>query len=75
MGSWKNIIYIVIGIALFVRIIASLITLENYHYANSRGLCAEYNVKDRVERVLKDECLNDSMNKSDSLWLLYKAIF
>lgn len=75
MGGWKNIIFIVIMIALAVRILAALISLENYRYANSLGLCAEFKVTDRVSRVLKDECLNETMDISNAPWLLYKAIF
>lgn len=75
MGSWKNIAFTVIAIALAVRIIAALIGLENYRYANSRGMCSEFNTKDPVSRVLKDECLDGTFEASSSLWLLYKAIF
>jgi hypothetical protein len=75
MGGWKNILYTVLTIALVVRILAALVGLENYRYANSRGLCAEFKVTDRVARVLKDECLNDTMDISMAPWLLYKAIF
>ncbi len=75
MGSWKNIIATVIVLALIVRVLAALITLENYRYANSRGLCAEFDVKDPVARVLKEECLDKSINGLSSVWLLYKAIF
>lgn len=75
MTGWKNIIISVAIIALLVRIIAGLITLENYRYANSRGMCAEFDVKDPVARVLKDECLYGTLEGSSSLWLLYKAIF
>lgn len=75
MGSWKNIVFTVIIIALVIRILAALIGLENYRYANSRGMCGEFDIKDPVARVLKDECLNDTMESSNALWLLYKAIF
>ena len=75
MGSWKNIIYTVLAIALAVRILAALIGLENYRYANSKGYCSEFNTKDPVARVLKDQCLNETMKGEDALWLLYKAIF
>ncbi len=75
MGSWKNIFFIVVIIALVVRILAALISLENYRYANSHGFCNEFDTKDAVARVLKDQCLDETMEGSDSLWLLYKAIF
>ncbi len=75
MGSWKNIVIFVLAIALTVRIVAALIGLENYRYANSKGYCSEYNIKDPVARVLKDQCLEETMKGSNSLWLLYKAIF
>ena len=75
MGSWKNIVFIVIGIALAVRILAALIGLENYRYANSKGYCSEFDTKDSVARVLKDQCLNETMKGEDAVWLLYKAIF
>lgn len=75
MGSWKNIIFTVIIIALVVRILAALISLENYRYANSHGFCNEFDTNDAVARVLKDQCLDETMSGSDSLWLLYKAIF
>jgi hypothetical protein len=75
MAGWKNLVFIVIMIALVVRILAALITLENYRYANSHGLCAEFDVNDKVARILKDECLDNSMDKSIALWLLYKSLF
>ncbi len=75
MGTWKNIAFTVVVIALVVRILAALIGLENYRYANSHGFCSEFNTKDAVARVLKDQCLDETMDGSDSLWLLYKAIF
>lgn len=75
MGSWKNIVFTVVIIALVLRILAALISLENYRYANSRGFCGEFDTKDAVARVLKDQCLDETMEGSDSLWLLYKAIF
>ena len=75
MGGWKNIFIVIVVIALTVRVLSALITLENYRYANSRGMCAEYNVNDPVARVLKDECLDNTMDASNSLWLLYKAVF
>jgi len=75
MGSWKNIVFTVVIIALVVRILAALISLENYRYANSHGFCGEFDTKDAVARVLKDQCLDETMDGSDALWLLYKAIF
>ncbi len=75
MRNWPNILLTVIAIALFFKIIAALIGLENYRYANSRGMCAEFDVKDPVARVIKDQCLHDTMEASSALWLLYKAIF
>jgi len=75
MGSWKNIAVTVIVIALVVRVIAALIGLENYRLANSRGMCSEFNIKDPVARVLKEECLDETFEASSSLWLFYKAIF
>jgi len=75
MGNWKNIVTTVIAIAVVIKILAALVTLENYRYANSRGLCAEFDIRDPVARVLKDECLYDTIETSSFLWLLYKAIF
>ena len=75
MGSWRNIVFTVVVITLVVRILAALISLENYRYANSHGFCSEFDTKDAVARVLKDQCLDETMDGSDSLWLLYKAIF
>jgi hypothetical protein len=75
MGSWKNIILTVVVIALVVRILAALIGLENYRYANSHGFCSEFDTKDPVARVLKEQCLDETMKGSDALWLLYKSIF
>jgi len=75
MGSWRNIVFTVVVITLVVRILAALISLENYRYANSHGFCSEFDTKDAVARVLKDQCLEETMDSSDSLWLLYKAIF
>ncbi len=75
MKSWKDIAFTVIAIALAVRIIAALIGLENYRYANARGMCNEFDTKDPVARVLKEQCLDETFEVSSSLWLLYKAIF
>lgn len=75
MGYWKNIILIVLTIALVVRILAALVVMENYRYANARGMCAEFNVQDPVARVMKDQCLNDTFEVRNVLWLFYKAVF
>lgn len=75
MGSWKNIFVMIVVIALGVRILAALVGLENYRQANSRGMCAEFDISDSLARVLKDDCLDSTFEAKSSLWLLYKAIF
>ena len=75
MGSWKNIVFVVVVLALVVRMFAALINLESYRYANSHGFCNEFNAKDAVARILKEQCLDETMKGSDALWMLYKAVF
>lgn len=46
-----------------------IVRLENYHYANSIGMCAEH-----LDLVQRSRCLNASETRTSSFWHLAYAL-
>ena len=47
---------------------ASVIRLENYRYANFVGYCADYDSKDPVAHIKREDCLNEKQTRTIWLW-------
>jgi hypothetical protein len=72
MSSPMRIPYILL---LAVLVIALAITtnavvrLENYRYANFAGFCSEYDITNPVQRIKREDCLENS--KTRTQWLCH----
>lgn len=44
---------LIVGLTLaVVWLTAAVVRLENYRYANSLGMCSQYAINDRIQRIL-----------------------
>ena len=54
-----------IAVALLTR---AVVRLENYRYANSVGLCAEYSLRDAQQLIEREKCLNAVETRTHWVW-------
>ena len=66
----KNVIIAVL-LALLIWFGATVVRLENYHYATQVGMCIEHSKTQWVER---DKCLRSQQTRTNSLWHLAYAL-
>lgn len=69
-------LYSAIGI-LFVAVVvlgSTVVRLENYRYANFVGFCSDYDIKNPVERINREECLNKTQTRTHSIGHLLYAL-
>jgi hypothetical protein len=69
-------LYSAIGI-LFVAVVvlgSTVVRLENYRYANLVGFCSDYDIKNPVERINREECLNATQTRTHWIGHLLYAL-
>ncbi|WP_018405929.1 hypothetical protein [Methylocystis rosea] len=72
----KLFLYSAIGI-LFVAVVvlgSTVVRLENYRYANFVGFCSDYDIKNPVERINREECLNKMQTRTHWIGHLLYAL-
>lgn len=73
MGTAKNVVMVVLALAVFV-LARAVIRLENYRYANAVGFCREYTTKDPLQLVQRDRSLENTQTRTNGLWHLFYAL-
>ena len=69
-------LYSAIGI-LFAAVVvlgSTVVRLENYRYANFVGFCSDYDIKNPIERINREECLNKTQTRTHWIWHLLYAL-
>jgi hypothetical protein len=62
---------VVLVIALAITTNA-VVRLENYRYANFVGFCSEYDITNPVQRVKREDCLENTKTRTHWFWhILY----
>lgn len=51
---------------------AAVVRLENYRYANFSGFCSEYDTTDPLQRIKREDCLDNAQTRTHWFWhILY----
>ena len=67
-----NLIIIIIALILLFWFGATIVRLENYHYAVQVGFCDEFS---GVENLTKrDQCLNKVQTRTNPIWHLFYGL-
>ena len=68
---------LVILLSLLVGLLAeAVVRLENYRYANFIGFCNEYTVTSPMQRIKREECLENTQTRPHWSWhILYGLKF
>ena len=79
MPTWRTAKgFAIIAIAALLVAVAILsktvVRLENYHYANFLGFCADFNPKDPQQRIEREKCLNATETRTRWFWHILYAI-
>ena len=69
----KNITIVVLAICVLV-LAASVVRLENYHYASVVGMCSEYKADDPLQSAQRHECLHGTNTRTNPLWHIFYAL-
>ncbi len=69
-------LYSAIGILFGAVVVlgSTVVRLENYRYANFVGFCSDYDIKNPVERINREECLNKTQTRTHWIWHLLYAL-
>ena len=68
-----SLIAIIAALSLTVVMLgAAVVRLENYRYANFVGMCSEYGTVDPVQRIKREDCLENTQTRTHWIWhILY----
>lgn len=69
----KN-IAIAILIVCLLTLAATVIRLENFHYASLVGMCAEFKADDPLQTIKRHDCLHATETRTSPFWHLLYAI-
>ena len=69
----KNIIIAVLAVCT-LWLSATVVRLENYHYASFVGMCGQYNPGNPLDTVKRHQCLHETSTRTSPLWHLFYAL-
>ena len=70
---YKNIAIAVLA-ALAVWLAATVVRLENFHYASFVNMCSEWKANDPLQTVKRHNCLHRTETRTNPLWHLFYAL-
>ena len=74
-GSYIAAAIIVAMFAVALVVLASaVVRLENYRYANFVGFCTEFDIKQPVQRIEREKCLEAAQTRTHWFWHLIYGV-
>ena len=71
LGEMKRAVVISVILVLVVMVVAltaAVVRLENYHYANFLGRCAEFDIAKPQQRIERERCLKAEQTRTHWFW-------
>lgn len=65
---------IAVLLLLVLALSASVVRLENYHYASQTGMCSEFQPGNPLENGKRHQCLHGQKTRTSPLWNLFYAL-
>lgn len=53
---------------------AVIVRLENFHYANTVGMCGEFKPSDPLQTIPRHNCLHQAKTRTSAFWHLFYAV-